>query len=91
MQTCVKAVETQVLRSFYADLRKNCRNAAFTQVCVKAACKSFAKASGIGTCVIAAFNSAAFAHHDYFYEALRKIFVKAVEKPAFLQLFRRVA
>ena len=35
-QTCVKAVETQVLRSFYAGLRKSCRNTAFTQVCVKA-------------------------------------------------------
>ena len=54
-QTCVKAVETQVLRSFYADLRKSCRNTGFTQVCIKAACKSFAKAGGIGTCVIAAF------------------------------------
>ena len=28
--------ETQVLRSFYADLRKSCRNAGFTQTCVKA-------------------------------------------------------
>ena len=52
MQTCVKAVETQVWRSFYADLRKavetqvlhnfyadlrkSCRNADFTQVRVKA-------------------------------------------------------
>ena len=54
-QTCVKAVETQVLRSFYAGLSKSCRNAAFTQVCIEAACKSFAKAGGIGTCVIAAF------------------------------------
>ena len=66
-QTCLKAVETQVLRSFYANLHKSCRNAAFTKVCVKAVetqllCsfyaglrKSFAKAGGIGTCVIAAF------------------------------------
>ena len=63
-QTCVKAVETQVLRSFYPDLHKSCRNAGFTQLLRRSNC-----------CV-----SAAFAHHDYFYEALRKSFIKAVEK-----------
>ena len=57
----------QLLCSFYADLRKSCRNAAFTQVCMEAVetqllrsfyaglRKSFAKAGGIGICVIAAF------------------------------------
>ena len=86
-KTCIKAVETQLLSSFYAGLHKSCRNTAFTQqVCVKAACKSFAKAGGIGTCVIAAFPQLLLIMTGF-----TKLCVKAVEKPAFLQLFCRVA
>ena len=105
-QTCIKTVETQVLRGFYAGLHKSCRNAAFTQVCTKAVETQLLRSFYAGLRKICmqklrksrrywhlrnCFASAAFAYHDYFYEALRKSFVKAVEKPAFLQLFRRVA
>ena len=103
---CVKAVETQVLRSFYAGLRKSCRNAAFTQVCVKAVetqllCSFYAglrkscmqklrksrRYLHLRNCCV----SAAFAHDDYFYEALRKSFVKAGFSAALRKsrLFRR--
>ena len=70
-QTCIKAVETKVLCSFFAGLHKSCmqklrKSRRYWHLC--------------NCCV-----SAAFAHQYCFYEALRKSFVKAVEKPAFLQ------
>ena len=76
-QTCVKAVEMQVIRSFYAGLRKSCMQKP----------RKSRQYWHLRNCCV----SAAFAHHDYFYKALRKSFVKAVEKLAFLQLFHRVA
>ena len=99
-QTCVKAVETQVLRSCYAGLRKSCRNAAFTQVCVKAVETQLLRSFYAGlrkscmqklrksrrywhlrNCCV----SAAFAHHDFSYEALRKSCRKAGYSAAFPQ------
>ena len=64
-----------------ASLRKSCRNAAFTQVCVKAACKRFTKAGSICTCVIAAFQQLLLIMTIF-----TKLCVKAVEKLAFPQM-----